>query len=278
MKKKNFLTSGEFARLCKTTKETLFHYDREDLLKPRYVSENGYRYYGMEQFFDFDMIARLKDTGSSLKEIRAHIHNTDVGDFLSLLEEKLRIVKKERARLAQREMRLRDMSSQTREALHLAYDSFEVLEQKEERLESVVTEGSAQDSVIDFITRFVEYVDFYDKLERMPRGPFGVILDWADIEKECHYERYYFSRATRFTPRSLLHVKAAGNYAVTAHKGTHQTHIKALQSFRRQISASGLTAAGNCYCYDLMSYVLLASGTTYAAKYCVRVSRTRPGE
>ncbi|MDL2268439.1 MerR family transcriptional regulator [Desulfosarcina sp. OttesenSCG-928-A07] len=270
MKKKNFLTTGEFARLCKTTKETLFHYDRENLLKPRHVSGNGYRYYGMEQFFDFDMIAMLKDTGSSLKEIRAHIHNTDAGDFLSLLEEKRRTVKKERARLAQRETMLRDMSCQVREALNLAYDAFGVQEQKEEHLEIVATKGTAQDSVIDFVERFVEYIDFYEKQGRKPRSPFGVILDWTDIEKAHYFERYYFCQATRSTPRSLLHVKPAGNYAVLAHKGTVKTHMKAIETFLQKIEAAGLTAAGNCYCYDMMSYVLLGSGNMYAAKYCVR--------
>ena len=271
MKRKKFLTTGEFAKLCKTTKETLFHYDREDLLKPRHVSENGYRYYGMEQFFDFDMIAMLKETGSSLKEIRAHIHNTDSGDFLSLLEEKLLVVRKERAKLAERETMLRDMSGQTREALSLAYDSLWLEEQREEHLEIVATEGTEHDSVSDFVERFVAYIDFYDKQERTPRTPFGVILDWADIETGQYFERYYFSRATRSTPRSMLHVKPAGNYALLAHKGMIETHMKAVEEFSRGIASAGLTVTGNCYCYDMMSYALLASGNMYAAKYCVRV-------
>lgn len=271
MKNKRFLTTGEFAKLCKTTKETLFHYDRENLLLPKHVSENGYRYYGMEQFFDFSMITMLKDTGSSLKEIREHIHNTDVGDFLSLLEEKLQVVKQERAKLAQRETILRDMSTQTHEALHLAYDAFSVQEQEEERLEIVVTKGTAQDSLFDYVRRTVEYIDFYDKQERMPRNPFGVILDWADVEKGQYFERYYFSRATRSTPRSLLHVKPAGNYAVLVHKGTVETHMKTLEALLREIKNAGLTAAGNCYCYDMLSYILFTSGNIYATKYCVRV-------
>ena len=62
MKTETFLKTGEFARLCHTTKETLFHYDREGILRPRYVSENGYRRYGVEQYFDFDLITLLKET------------------------------------------------------------------------------------------------------------------------------------------------------------------------------------------------------------------------
>ena len=65
METKKLLKVGEFARLCHTTKETLLHYDRKGLLQPRYISENGYRFYSMEQFFDFDMIYK-----TDRKEIR----------------------------------------------------------------------------------------------------------------------------------------------------------------------------------------------------------------
>lgn len=272
MKKKIFLTTGEFAKLCNTTKETLFHYDRENLLKPKRVSENGYRYYGAEQFFDFDMISMLKDTGSSLKEVRESMHNTDSGNFLSLFEEKLRLVKKERARLAQRERMLRDLVAGTREALHFQYDSFMVREHEEERFETFATKSVMENSMMDFVERFAEYSAYYDKQGKIPRAPFGVIMEQEDEGSGQYQERYYFSRATHSTPRSLLHVKPKGQYAVIAHSGTVETHQKAFDGFLQQIQAAQLSAIGSCYCYDMMSYVLLGSSGSYAAKYCFLVS------
>ena len=55
--KKNLLTSGEFASLCGTQKGTLLFYEKEGLLKPRHVSENRYRRYGIEQYFEFDLLS-----------------------------------------------------------------------------------------------------------------------------------------------------------------------------------------------------------------------------
>lgn len=49
-------TSGEFAKFCNTTKDTLFHYDDINLLKPAKIATNGYRYYSANQAFLFDMI------------------------------------------------------------------------------------------------------------------------------------------------------------------------------------------------------------------------------
>lgn len=59
----------EFATLCETTKETLFHYDRLGLLKPDRVLKNGYRYYSYNKYLDFLFLSGLKNAGCSLKDI-----------------------------------------------------------------------------------------------------------------------------------------------------------------------------------------------------------------
>ena len=78
-------TSGQFARLCHTTKETLFHYDRLGLLRPQYKGENGYRYYDIRQFLQFDMITLFKETGTPLKDMSACLVAAAEGDILPLL-------------------------------------------------------------------------------------------------------------------------------------------------------------------------------------------------
>ena len=49
-----YLTTGEFAKICGVTKHTLFHYDDIGILKPEIVKANGYRYYAIKQFFTFE--------------------------------------------------------------------------------------------------------------------------------------------------------------------------------------------------------------------------------
>lgn len=271
MSKKHMLTTGEFAKLCKTTKQTLFHYDKENLLKPKYVSENGYRHYGMEQFFDFDLITMLKETGSSLKEIRTYFRNMNGADFLSLLEAKCIVVKKERERLAQREMRLRNMVVCTREALDFAYDKFMIQEQQEERLEAFPMNFSPLETMPEFVERFVGYVEFYQTQERVPLLPFGFILSQEEVSRERLFARYFFSRATRSTPRSLLRVKPKGKYAVIAHKGTAQSHLHTFNELLRQIKIADLVVAGDSYAYDMMNDIFQKPSESFALKYCISV-------
>lgn len=83
---KNFLVkTAEFAKICNTTKETIFHYDEIGLLKPCHVSENGYRYYALSQSDQFFAVRELKNLGLSLKEIKNKIKTESPLQYDSLL-------------------------------------------------------------------------------------------------------------------------------------------------------------------------------------------------
>lgn len=265
------LTTGQFAKLCRTQKGTLFFYDKEGLLKPKYISENGYRRYGVEQFFDFDMITMLKETGSTLKEIKAYIRNLDGDEFLSLLETKRLIVRKERKRLAQREQMLNDMAVCTREAMDFNYDTVMVQRQEEENLEIFPTNAIPSQSVPEMIGRISEYMNFFEKQERVPRYPFGALLSRDEVAKGRYLEQFFFSRATHSTPPSQLHRKQGGTYAVLAHRGTVLTHMQAFSKLLRHIESANLSIVGHTYVYDMMSYIFQGPGERYTVKYCVLV-------
>ncbi len=51
---------------------TLHHYDEVGLLKPAYVGENGYRYYGREEMLRLQQVLFHRELGFSLEEI-AHV-------------------------------------------------------------------------------------------------------------------------------------------------------------------------------------------------------------
>ena len=62
---------GSFAKLCKTQISVLRHYDKIGLIKPDYIDKfTDYRYYAPEQAKDFELIAKFKKLGFSLKDIK----------------------------------------------------------------------------------------------------------------------------------------------------------------------------------------------------------------
>lgn len=269
--KKNLLTSGEFASLCGTQKGTLLFYEKEGLLKPRHVSENRYRRYGIEQYFEFDLLSMLKEVGSSLKEIKAHLHNMNGEDFLSFLQEKQLAAEKELRQVAQRKLMLKDMTACLREALDFEYDTMTVRHQLAERLEMTPTGADPSESQWELVQRFVEYNRGYEQQEEKPRYPFGVVFSLDDIRQGSYVERYYFTRVRRSTPSSLLHIKPEGKYAILAHNGTDASHRLALADMLKKVSAAGLTMKSDVYVCDMMSYVMQEGGDCYAVKYAIRV-------
>lgn len=86
MNKTIYLSSGKFADLCGTTKETLRHYHNKGLLNPVKQEENGYFYYSVNQCLTFELIQLLTQTGNSLEEVKKYIDNCSVDNFLILME------------------------------------------------------------------------------------------------------------------------------------------------------------------------------------------------
>lgn len=86
--KKNYFTTGEFAKLCGVNKQTLFYYDKEGIFSPDVIGENGYRYYSYNQLETFTVIAMLRDLGVHIKEIKAHMDKRSPESLILLMESK----------------------------------------------------------------------------------------------------------------------------------------------------------------------------------------------
>jgi DNA-binding transcriptional MerR regulator len=121
MNKKNgkYLTTGEFAKLCKVNKQTLFYYDQIGLLSPVLKNEKGYRYYSIRQIDLFFVIDLLKDLGMSLNDIQQYMQNRSPESFLSLMyQKKVEIVKK-RQEIEMKEKIIETKIALMEEASHL---------------------------------------------------------------------------------------------------------------------------------------------------------------
>ena len=78
-----YMTTGEFAKLMKISKHTLFHYDDIGLFCPEILGENGYRYYSIYQMETLDTILLLKKSGMSLQEIKDFLEHTSSAFLLA---------------------------------------------------------------------------------------------------------------------------------------------------------------------------------------------------
>ncbi len=105
--KRLYFTTGEFAGLCNTTKETLRHYHRIGLLIPVKTKMNGYYYYSDAQVNTFYLIDILKSSGCSLETIGEYLSLQSREGFEELLKNQLTALLQEKQKLLQKERQLR---------------------------------------------------------------------------------------------------------------------------------------------------------------------------
>lgn len=94
MRLSGYYTSGEFARMAHVSVRTIRFYDKQNILKPSYVSDSNIRYYSDTDFARLQQILLLKYLGFSLDDIQnMTINDTDYHILLNSLQLQLKLVK-----------------------------------------------------------------------------------------------------------------------------------------------------------------------------------------
>lgn len=87
-KKQSYFTAGEFAKLFNISKQTLLYYDKVNLLSPDYISENGYRYYSVQQYLDLEIIVNLRNLNIALADIKTLLDNRSKEQLKKIINNK----------------------------------------------------------------------------------------------------------------------------------------------------------------------------------------------
>ena len=94
MKKTGYYSSGEFARMAGVTLRTIRYYDKQNILKPSFVTEAGARFYTEEDFAKLQQVLLLKYLGFSLDDIREMtVDDVDYHFMLDSLSIQLKLVR-----------------------------------------------------------------------------------------------------------------------------------------------------------------------------------------
>lgn len=92
--KSSYMTISEMAKQRNVTTETLRHYDRIGLFKPKYTDpDTGYRYYSIEQYETLGTIKELHQLGMSLSDIKEYFENRTVEKSTELLKKQCEMLK-----------------------------------------------------------------------------------------------------------------------------------------------------------------------------------------
>lgn len=170
---------GEVCKLFNTTRDTLVHYDKIGLLRPKKDENNGYRYYKIEDLNCLTDIIFYKSLNLSLSDIDKVIKDSSLQDILNLIKDKEIYLKKEMDKLKKVEARLKNMKISLEECI---YDSKKVELVKDEKESYFFVEITKENKFNDFIEILekIKNIDEYtfDCIE------FSFLIDEGDLFDE----------------------------------------------------------------------------------------------
>lgn len=279
------MKSGDFASLCRSTKNTLIHYDEIGLLKPAFVGENGYRYYSAEQFFDMSMISTLQQAGVPLAKIQELRESDSPGQVLQTLTEKVEALRRKAQTLlseATLYSAFLDLARQTLAAPHGKL----LFEDRQEETVRLFPAPSAWTASAEGMAEGHRHCIAWDmEHEDYVAPPSGMMIAQKDLQQGRLTPSAFFTRSVEghgkssrggtdaegrmvWTPK----VFPKGRYAVLYVKDTVDEEKQALKEFLADLKGQGYTLEGDLWIADEAGYLLGRPGeASYETKFLIRV-------
>lgn len=220
---KNYFTTGEFAKLCGVSKNTLFHYDKMGIFTPEIKAENGYRYYSVMQYDVFIVINILKDLDMSLKEIKEYLDNKSPENLVRILREEDKLIDRRINELK----RLRKLIRQKIEVTESSFnvETGKVIIVKEESAELITSRKLNIKSYKDEAIAISKLIGYCSENKVDSFSTIGATVDYSDVlngdyEKYSYFYIYMLDENKNKTISTYK--KEAGRYLTIYHKGGYK--------------------------------------------------------
>lgn len=255
---KNAISSGEFAKLCNTSKETLRHYKDIGLLTPRYEAENGYQYYDAEQFYDYYAIAIFKKTGTSLAKIKECMSHQNIPSILKTLSDQQEALIKEKRKIEQMQFVVKNaLLNMSMGLYHNPTDSTPQIDffNKEHLLavphnEFSISQEDQDDEDRILISVLRKYKEICDTYNVQTDYQLGAIMSF-DSKRITHL----YTRVNKTYKNPYYQQKPAGKYLYSIHKGNWDLSAT-YEKFFSYIKQNHIRTIGDIYAYDLAGFMI----------------------
>jgi len=271
-------TTGEFAKLCKVKKQTLFHYDDIGIFSPESKDKNGYRYYSYSQLEVFTVISMLKELDMPLKDIKSYLDHRSPEALIALLNaQQLEIGKKmEELEWLRGFISTKTKLTQAGMAAKPGEVSIEVL--KKEYIIVSSYQGSEEEK--DIASAVIKHLNFCHSLNIYSAHTIGGMVSAIQppTNDSYIYSHFYTKLSktdypvnTADTPTSILSAKPSGNYAVIYHKGGYNGLSHDYQKLADYTDAHGFSRGDHFYEDVILDELSMKGWDNYVLKLSVPV-------
>lgn len=255
--KEEYMTTGEFAKICGVPKHVLFHYDQIGLFSPALLKNNGYRYYSFRQYDTFSVITTLKKLGMPLKEIKEYMDHRNPEKLVELLEQKSKEVVMEIKKLQNIKGVIRELKKSTEEALEVQYNVIEPVYHPS--MKALISSDVEQDS------NFMEELIKFNKQSNSTMIDFlGAVLTIDNIKKKRYSSfSYLYTKISNKNAKDSITIRKEGWYLQTYYKGSYENIYKIYDQLLDYAKAHQITLGENAF----EEYLISEIGTVNREEY-----------
>ena len=243
--KRNYFTTGEFAKICGVNKQTLFYYDSQGIFTPDIVAENGYRYYSYGQLETFTVLLMLRDLGVSIKEIKLHMDNRSPEALIELLDSKSKEIDKKMAALRWSKNYIDKKITVTKEGMN-AKVGVVTQEYMPERL-MVTSDYAGISDDMAITTALGKHLEYCNNLGLYNACPIGGLIPRDSVTKEGYrYSKFYTVVDSSDFPAGDLVAPSGTHLIIYDNEGYKNIHKNCLK-IMDYASSHHLTLSDNFY-------------------------------
>ncbi len=266
-------TVSEMASLNGISRQTLIHYDKEGVFKPRIINpENGYRYYTADQLETLDSILMLKEIGLSLKEIKEHMLSRNEISTLEILRNQSMAIKERIKKLEILDNRISrkitsidNFANDYQDNGKIIYcDSEYMAIKKVSRPHNLVAVDIAlkklfKQASINNYAHFYQTGDIVLK-EHLKKGLYRKFsFVFLPLEEPCE--------------EKSLHLKPQGYYICGYHIGPYETMNKTYELLIKRINDLGYIISGDSYEYYIFDNLTNNTTSSYITEIQIKVDK-----
>jgi len=272
MNEKNvkYLTTGEFAKLCKVNKQTLFYYDQIGLLSPVYKNEKGYRFYSINQMELFYVIDLLKDLDMSLHDIQQYTQNKSPESFLRLMYQKREEIVKKRQEIEMKEKLIEAKIALMEEATQINFDQITLEHLPEATL--YLSRNIENISDEEFVEVISEFIDELNESQLDTGYPIGGITKREQVLKG-EFSKYSYLYMEQPNPKEGYPYFQAvkGDFLIGYHIGDDKTIHKTYKRLLSEMERLNLTLGDHVFEEYVYDTVVTNQKEEYVTKIMVEV-------
>ncbi len=269
MDKKRYFSAGAFAKLARTTRNTLHLYDRIGLVSPALRGENHYRYYSSSQLSVVNVVRILQALGMTLNEVNTLRDQRSPEVMDAFLSSQMPKIDKK----IEEWVRARKLLLTLQKTIHSALN----VDEKAVAVRPLPAEAIILGELNDYSggrDAYSALFDFYYSMRRRyPDADLNYPV-WGRFSQQQikrgdwkFPDRYYFYNPEGYDKRP------AGTYAVGYGRGSYGQNDEVYHRMLGYIQASGYEGCGDTYEEYPLNEFSISDETNYLIRAMITVRR-----